>query len=117
MERMNHSDWDAPIVAVSKKDGGFRISGDYNMMVNGALDCEQYCFPNFSELFATLAGGKTFTRLDIPYPLPDHSAMFVHLLVARNFLSLTYHRLISNFCSIRIIQVCYSLYSQRVIEI
>ena len=70
-------------------------------MVNGALDCEQYRFPNFSELFATLAGGKTFTRLDIPYPLPDHSALFVHLLVARNFLSLTYYRLISNFCWIR----------------
>ena len=65
---MNHSDWAAPIVAVPKKDGGFRISGNYYVMVNGALDCEQYRFPNPSELFVSLAGGKTFTRLTYHIP-------------------------------------------------
>ena len=33
MERVTHSDWDAPIIA-------FCICGDYKVMVNGALDVD-----------------------------------------------------------------------------
>ena len=66
---MKHSDWTYPIVAVHKKDGGFHISGDYKVMVNGALDCDYYRFPNRSELFAILASGKTFTE-SLTYHIP-----------------------------------------------
>ena len=61
MERVTHSDWDAPIVAVPKNDGGFCICGDYKVTVNEALDGYQYPLPNSSELFAALVGGKKFT--------------------------------------------------------
>ena len=88
------------------------------------------CWPvpllNLSGLFATLAGGKQFTNLDLSHPLPNPSELFatlvgarnllsltylihfqtpvnclLHLLVERNLLSLIYRRLIGNFCWIR----------------
>lgn len=30
VERVTHSDWAAPIVAIPKEDGTFRLCGDYN---------------------------------------------------------------------------------------
>ena len=62
---MTQCDWAAPIVAVPKKDGRFHICGNYKVTVNGALDVDQYPLPNPRELFATLTGGKTFTKLDL----------------------------------------------------
>ena len=35
------------------------------MTVNGALDVDQYPLPKPTDLFATLAGGQTFTKLDL----------------------------------------------------
>ena len=40
--KVTHSDWAAPIVAVPKQDGKFRICGDYKVTVNAALDIDQY---------------------------------------------------------------------------
>ena len=64
-ERVNHSEWGAPIVAVPKKDGKFRICGDYKVTVNPALQVDQYPLPKPEDLFATLAGGEKFTTLDL----------------------------------------------------
>ena len=36
-----HSQWAAPIVPIPKKDGKFRICGDYKVTVNQALAVEQ----------------------------------------------------------------------------
>lgn len=52
----------APIVAVPKKDGRYRISGDYKVTINPSLDIN---LPNPSDLFASLAGGQKFTKLDL----------------------------------------------------
>lgn len=60
-----HSKWAAPIVPVPKKDGKFRICGDYKVTVNQALAVEEYPLPAPEELFATLAGGKVFSKLDL----------------------------------------------------
>ena len=65
IERINHSEWGAPIVAVPKKDGKFRICGDYKVTVNPVLQVDQYPLPKPEDLFATLAGGKKFTTLDL----------------------------------------------------
>ena len=35
------------------------------MTVNGGLDVDQYSLPNPSKLFATLSGGKKFTKLEL----------------------------------------------------
>ena len=52
-------------MAVPKKDGKFRICGDYIVRVNQALDVDQYPLPKPDDLFATLAGGKRFSKLDL----------------------------------------------------
>ena len=58
LRKVNNSDWAAPIVAVPKKDGIFRISGGYKVTINQILSVEQYSLPMLDELFATLAKGK-----------------------------------------------------------
>ena len=63
--KVAHSDWAAPIVPVPKKNGRFRICGDYKVTINQALEVDQYPLPKPEDLFATLAGGKKFTKLDL----------------------------------------------------
>lgn len=58
VERVSHSDWAAPIVVVPKKDGRFRICGDYKVTVNPVMEVDQYSLPNPADMFATLAGGQ-----------------------------------------------------------
>ena len=63
--KVSHSDWAAPIVPVPKKNGRFRICGDYKVTINAMLEVDQHPLPKPEELFATLAGGKQFTKLDL----------------------------------------------------
>ena len=65
LKRVNHSQWAAPIVTVPKKDGTVCICGDYTVTVNPVLDVDQYPLPRPEDLFATLAGGKFFSTLDL----------------------------------------------------
>jgi len=65
--KVKYSNWAAPIVCVPKKDGKVRICGDYKVTVNGALDVDQYPLPHPEDIFATLAGGKQFTILDLSH--------------------------------------------------
>lgn len=60
-----HSDWAAPIVAVPKSDGKFRICGDYKVTVNQALAVDEYPLPTPEEQFSDLAGGRIFLKLDL----------------------------------------------------
>ena len=59
LQKVDHSDWAAPIVPVPKKDGKVRVCGDYKVTVNQCLDVDQYPLPKSDDLFATLANGKT----------------------------------------------------------
>ena len=52
-------------MAVPKQDGKFRICGDYKVTVNAALDIDQYPLPKPDDLFASLAGGQKFSKLDL----------------------------------------------------
>ena len=60
LERVDHSDWAAPIVTVPKRDGQVRICDDYKVTINPVLDVDQYPLPRPEDLFATLAGGRYF---------------------------------------------------------
>ena len=62
---VTHSQWATPIVPVPKKDGKFRICGDYKVTVNQVLTVEEYPLPTPEELFSTLSGGKIFSKLDL----------------------------------------------------
>ena len=52
-------------MTVPKKDGSYRICGDYKVTVNPLLDTDQYPLPNPKDLFATLSGGQRFTKIDL----------------------------------------------------
>ena len=60
------SKWAAPIVPVLKPDHkSIRICGNYNLTANKASRLEQYPLPKVEDLFSTLAGSITFTKLDM----------------------------------------------------
>lgn len=44
-----------------------RICGDYKVPINQSVEEETYPLPNAEDLFATLAGGKLFTKLDLSH--------------------------------------------------
>ena len=71
-----------PNVAVPKKDGKVRICGDYKVTINQAIDVDQYPLPRPADLFATLAKGKRFSKLDLSQTyqqmkLDEKSAQFL----------------------------------------
>lgn len=65
--RVPASEWATPLVIVPKPDKTVRICGDYKVTVNREINEEQYPLPNTEDLFATLAGGQKFTKLDLSH--------------------------------------------------
>ena len=64
-EKVNHSDWAAPIVAVPKGDSQICICGNYKVTVNQSLDVEAYPLPKPEDVMTSLTGGRKFTKLDL----------------------------------------------------
>ena len=50
---------------VKKKDGGIRICADFKMTINPYLRHKTFPLPTPEEIFATLANGESFTKLDL----------------------------------------------------
>ena len=65
IQKVDHSDWATPIVAVPKGDNSVRICGDYKVTVNPQLKIDQYPLPRIQDIFASLAGGQKFTKIDL----------------------------------------------------
>ncbi|XP_056150236.1 uncharacterized protein K02A2.6-like, partial [Lampris incognitus] len=85
---INYSEWAAPIVCVPKKDDSVRICGDYKVTINPWLNVEQYPLPKTQDLFAKLAGGQQFTKLDL-------SQAYQQVLLednSRRYLTINTHR-------------------------
>ena len=59
------SAWATPIVPVPKKDGSTRICGDYKGRVNPKVQAEQYLLYRIKDVFAKLAGGHKFSKIDL----------------------------------------------------
>ena len=53
---------------VPKSDKSICICGDYKVTVNQRVEEENYALPNTEDLFAPLAGGTLFSKLD-----PSHA--------------------------------------------
>ena len=63
---VQHADWAAPIVPIMKADQkSVRICGDFKLTVNKASPLDKYPIPKVEDLFARLAGGHKFTKLDM----------------------------------------------------
>lgn len=65
IERVEYSQWAAPIVAVKKANGSTRICGDFSTGLNEALESHDYPLPTPEEIFTTLTGGKYFSKIDL----------------------------------------------------
>ena len=65
IKKVSHSEWAAPIVAVSKSDGIVHICGDYKVTVNQSLDVDLYPLPKPEDLMVSLTRGKKSTKLDL----------------------------------------------------
>ncbi|KAM7284440.1 uncharacterized protein ISCGN_001534, partial [Ixodes scapularis] len=62
---VDSSEFASPIVPVVKKNGDIRICGDYKSTINPCLEVDNYPLPRIEEMFATLAEGKFFSKLDL----------------------------------------------------
>lgn len=60
--QMERSDWAVPVVAIPKKDKAVRLCGDYKVTVNRCTP-----LPNAEDLFATLAGGTVFSKINLSF--------------------------------------------------
>ena len=67
IEPVQTSEWAAPVVPVLKPDGSIRLCGDYKLTINQVAKPDVYPLPRIDELFATLARGKSFTKLDLAH--------------------------------------------------
>ena len=96
IEPIEFSESAAPIVPVLKKDGSIRICGDYKVTINQASQVDSYPLPRIDDLFASLAGGKRFSKLDLAHayqqiPLDDASKKLVAINTHKGFFQ--YNRL------------------------
>ncbi|XP_063915720.1 uncharacterized protein K02A2.6-like [Zophobas morio] len=63
--KVNTSDWATPIVPILKSNNTVRICGDFKVTLNPHLIVDDHPLPTTDELFATMAGGKKFTKIDL----------------------------------------------------
>ena len=50
-----------------KIDGTVRLCGDYKLSVNKVWKLDGYPIPKLDDLYTRLAGGQTFTELDLSH--------------------------------------------------
>ena len=67
IEKVTYSPWAAPIVPVPKGDGRIRLCGDYKVTINPMLEIDKYPLPKPDDIFATLAGGRYFSKIDLTH--------------------------------------------------
>ena len=65
IRKIERSDWASPIVVVPKGDGKLRLCGDYKVSINAKMVDQPYTLPTAEDIFATLAGGNKFTKIDL----------------------------------------------------
>ena len=101
ISKIEMSEWAYPIVPVLKNDGSVRICGDFKVTVNQVLQVDQYPLPRIGDIFATLASGRKFTKLDIRQaylhmPLDEDSKKLLAINTHKGVDE--YNRLWTKFC-------------------
>ncbi|KAK2578792.1 hypothetical protein KPH14_012856, partial [Odynerus spinipes] len=66
-EKVNASEWATPIVPVLKKNNTVRICGDFSVTINKHLVVDEHPLPTIEELFASMAGGEKFSKIDLQH--------------------------------------------------
>ena len=66
LEPVQYADWASPIVPVLKSDKkSMRICGDFKQTINPVSPLDRYPIPKVEDLFATLSGGRLFSKIDL----------------------------------------------------
>ena len=65
LEPVESSDWATPLVVVPKTNGKLRVCGDYKVTINQCVEKKIYPLPTTEDLFAQIAGGQFFSKLDM----------------------------------------------------
>ena len=65
LERIDTSQWAAPIVPIRKPTGEIRICGDFKVTINSQILVDQHPIPLIDELLTCLSNGEKFTKLDL----------------------------------------------------
>lgn len=65
LKRVDYSDWGTPLVSAPKPNGGLRICGDYSVTVNPYIKPVVYALPLVEDLFASVNGGESFSKVDL----------------------------------------------------
>jgi len=55
------------VVVVPKPGGHLRLCGNYKVTLDPALELDKYPLPKPEDLFASLAGGQSFTKIDLTH--------------------------------------------------
>ncbi|XP_058827953.1 uncharacterized protein K02A2.6-like [Topomyia yanbarensis] len=63
--KVKHSSWATPVVPVMKSHDRVRLCGDYKVTVNTCLVVDEHPLPTIDELFANMAGGQKFSKIDL----------------------------------------------------
>ncbi|XP_055613053.1 uncharacterized protein K02A2.6-like [Uranotaenia lowii] len=63
--KVNHSEWATPVVPVKKLNNKVRLCGDYKLSVNPSILVDDHPLPTVEELFANVAGGDKFSKIDL----------------------------------------------------
>ena len=61
---VEHSSWASPLVVVPKGEG-VRLCADFKVTINQHVKTPAYPLPTPEEIFAKLAGGESFSKLDL----------------------------------------------------
>ena len=94
LESVQFSEWAAPIVPVVKRDGSIRVCGDYKLTINQVAQVDSYPLLLVQDIFATLANGKSFSKLDLAHayqqlPLDTESRPFTTINTHRGLFRYT----------------------------
>ena len=65
LEPIESSEWATPLVIVPKSNGRLRVCGDFKVTINKCVETKTYPLPTAEDIFARLAGGRVFTKLDL----------------------------------------------------
>ena len=74
IEKVNHSDWAAPIAPVPKEDQSVRICGDFKLTVNPVLQVDQFPLPNMHNTKSMPIGNSQLSKI-------GHESYLLHYTV------------------------------------
>ena len=64
LQKINFSDWAAPIVVVNKPNGKVRLCGDFKAL-NRRINVDQHPIPTLDVLLEKLQGGQFYSKIDL----------------------------------------------------